>query len=84
MDDIYNSINTALIRIQGAYAPNTLRSYYADVRSFVDWCGERKVEPFPLTSETLCYFIESLQLDYSYSSIQADLGAAQIKQAIGI
>jgi integrase/recombinase XerD len=75
MDDIYNSINTALIRIQGAYAPNTLRSYYADVRSFVDWCGERKVEPFPLTSETLCYFIESLQLDYSYSSIRRRISA---------
>ena len=46
--------------LSGAYAPNTLRSYYADVRSFVDWCNERKIEPFLLTSETLCYFIESL------------------------
>ena len=61
--------------LSGAYAPNTLRSYYADVRSFVDWCNERKVEPFPLTSETICHFIESLQTDYSYSSIRRRISA---------
>ena len=64
-----------LKRLDGAYAPNTLKSYYADARSFVDWCNERKIEPFPLTSEALCYFIESLQTGYSYSSIRRRISA---------
>ena len=68
-------LDKCLQKLEGAYAPNTLRSYYADTRSFVDWCNQRKVEPFPLTSETLCYLIESLQTDYSYSSIRRRISA---------
>ena len=68
-------LDKCLQKLEGAYAPNTLRSYYADTRSFVDWCNPRKVEPFPLTSETLCYFIESLQTGYSYSSIRRRISA---------
>jgi integrase/recombinase XerD len=70
MTEIYSAINTALNRIQGAYAPNTLKSYYADARSFVDWCGERNVEPFPLRSKALCAYIEYLQEGSAYSSIR--------------
>ena len=56
--------------LDGAYAPNTIRSYYADARSLVDWCGERNVEPFPLRSEALCAYIEYLQEGSAYSSIR--------------
>ena len=69
------TLDKRLRKLEGAYAPNTLHSYYADVRSFVDWYGERKIEPFPLTSETLCYFIEILQTTYSYSSIRRRISA---------
>ena len=75
MDIFSTNIMDILKRLDGAYAPNTLKSYYADARSFVDWCNERKVEPFPLTSETLCYFMESLETDYSYSSIRRRISA---------
>jgi len=70
MDDYLNKIDTALHRLQGAYAPNTLKSYYADARAFVDWCGERNIEPFPIGSETLCAYIEFLQQNAAYSSIR--------------
>ena len=70
MDDYLNKIDTALNRLQGAYAPNTLKSYYADARAFVDWCGERNVEPFPIRSKTLCAYIEYLQQNAAYSSIR--------------
>ena len=56
--------------LEGAYAPNTLKSYYADARAFVDWCGKRNLEPFPMNSETLCAYIEYLQLNSAYSSIR--------------
>ena len=70
MDDCINKIHTALNRLQGAYAPNTLKSYYADARAFVDWCGERNIEPFPIASETLRAYIECLQVNSAYSSIR--------------
>ena len=75
MSYISHNINDVFSKLAGAYAPNTLKSYYADARSFVDWCNQRKVQPFPLTSETLCYFIESLQTNYSYSSIRRRISA---------
>ena len=75
MDIFSTNIMDILKRLDGAYAPNTLKSYYADARSFVDWCNDRKIEPFPLTSEALCYFIESLQTGYSYSSIRRRISA---------
>ena len=70
MSHFYKSIEDALNKLQGAYAPNTLKSYYADARSFVDWCGERNIEPFPIASETLCTYIECLQVNAAYSTIR--------------
>ena len=63
-------LDKCLQKLEGAYAPNTLKSYYADARAFVDWCDERNVEPFPIAPETLCEYIEYLQLDAAYSSIR--------------
>ena len=63
-------LDKCLLKLEGAYAPNTLRSYYADARSFVDWCGKRNIEPFPISSETLCAYINCLQVNAAYSSIR--------------
>ena len=63
-------LDKCLQKLEGAYAPNTLKSYYADARSFVDWCVKRNLEPFPISSETLCAYIEYLQLNSAYSSIR--------------
>ncbi|MDB4202995.1 site-specific integrase [Planktomarina temperata] len=70
MDTISTNIQTLLGRLNGAYAPNTLKSYYADARAFVDWCGERNIQPFPISSETLSAYIEYLQQNAAYSSIR--------------
>jgi integrase/recombinase XerD len=58
MTQLTHKIDQVLESLEGAYAPNTLKSYYADARAFVDWCGERNIEPFPINSETLCAYIE--------------------------
>ena len=68
--ELLMKLDKCLQKLEGAYAPNTLKSYYADARAFVDWCDERNVEPFPIASETLCEYIEYLQLDAAYSSIR--------------
>ena len=70
MSYLHKSIEDVLNKLQGAYAPNTLKSYYADARAFVDWCGERNIEPFPISSNTLCAYIECLQETSAYSSIR--------------
>ncbi len=45
-------------RLEGAYAPSTMKSYYSDVGIFVQWCADRDVDPFPATVETVCRFLE--------------------------
>ena len=64
------NVNKRLGDLNGAYAPNTLKSYYVDARAFVDWCGERNIKPFPIASETLCAYIECLQVNSAYSTIR--------------
>jgi site-specific recombinase XerD len=61
--------------LEGAYSPNTLKSYYSDAKSFVDWCELTNTKPFPLSSNTVRSFIEHMQLDYSYSTIRRRLSA---------
>jgi integrase/recombinase XerD len=56
--------------LQGAYAPNTLKSYYVDTNAFVDWCFVKNIEPFPLTSGGVREYIETMAVDYSYASIR--------------
>ena len=68
--ELLMKLDNCLQKLEGAYAPNTLKSYYADARAFVDWCDERNVEPFPIASETLCAYIEFLQVNAAYSSIR--------------
>ena len=68
MNNIMTNVNKRLGDLKGAYASNTLKSYYADARAFVDWCGERNIEPFPMSSETLCAYIECLQVNSAYST----------------
>ena len=68
--ELLMKLDKCLQKLEGAYAPNTLRSYYADARAFVDWCAKRNIEPFPIASETLCAYIECLQMNSAYSSIR--------------
>ena len=46
-------------RLEGAYAPSTMRSYRADVEAFEDWCGGQGIgQPFPASVETICRFLQ--------------------------
>ena len=75
MENISTRIDSVITNLVGAYAPNTLRSYYADAKSFVDWCEQTNTAPFPLRSDTIRYFIEHMQLNYSYTTIRRRLSA---------
>ena len=66
-------LQATLAKLEGAYAPNTLKSYYADTNAFVDWCIEESIEPFPLTSASTRKYIEAMATNYSYASIRRRL-----------
>ena len=46
------------LRLEGAYSPATMRSYYSDVEAFEAWCGARGIVPFPASVPTVCDFLE--------------------------
>jgi integrase/recombinase XerD len=46
-------------RLDGAFAPSTLRAYYADVEHFETWCQTHAVLPFPVSVSDLCRYLEA-------------------------
>ena len=73
METINLNYRSAIQSLEGAYAPNTLKSYYADTNAFVDWCIAKNIKPFPLTSASICRYIEAMAVNYSYASIRRRL-----------
>ena len=45
-------------RLDGAYAPSTMRSYRSDVEAFETWCHKNHSTPFPASVETVCRFLQ--------------------------
>ena len=70
MENISTTLEYTLLRLDGAYAPNTVRSYYVDATAFVDWCNEQNVEAFPITSAVLSDYIGYMKLTLRYSTIR--------------
>ena len=68
-----NSIEVAFNTLKGAYAPNNIKSYYADTKAFVVWCMEKNREAFLLTSGGVREHIETISSNYSHASIRRQL-----------
>lgn len=47
-----------LKRLDGAYAPATLKSYRSDIEIFENWCLAQGLEPFPSDVLAVCTFLE--------------------------
>jgi integrase/recombinase XerD len=63
-------------RLEGAYAPSTMRGYYADVEAFEKWCHANGVkEPFPAEVETICRFLEDEGEKWAPSTVRRRLYA---------
>ena len=65
--NLQKHIDEAFSALNGAYAPNTLKSYYTDTKAFVDWCCDKNIEPFPLTSASTRSYIEVMATNYTYA-----------------
>ena len=62
-------------RLEGAYAPATIKSYYTDVRIFAEWCDARGLEALPAAAETVCDFLEHQGVSLCPSSVRRRLYA---------
>ena len=63
-------------RLDGAYAPATMRSYRADVEAFENWCVENGINaPLPAAVETVCRFLEDQGASKAPSTVQRRLYA---------
>lgn len=47
----------ALVRMEGAYSANTIRSYRADFTIFEAWCRQEGLAALPATAETVADFV---------------------------
>ena len=43
----------ALLRLDGAYSDNTIRTYRSDVQAYETWARARQLEPFPASAEMI-------------------------------
>ena len=55
--DVTYSWRAELHRLEGAYAPSTMRSYRSDVEAFEAWCAAAGRVAFPASEETVCAFL---------------------------
>lgn len=62
-------------RLEGAYAPATMRSYRADVEAYENWCGENHCFPFPASVETVCRFLQDQGIKRAPSTVRRRLYA---------
>ena len=75
-------ISIQIKRLEGAYAPNTIKSYYADVMHFVDWCEQRNSIPFPLTDALLTEFVTCHSHSHKYATLRRKLAALRKVNAL--
>lgn len=57
-------------RLEGAYAPATIRAYYTDLADFENWCLAHAMQPFPATPLTVRVYLEGMAPNRSVSTIQ--------------
>jgi site-specific recombinase XerD len=62
-------------RLDGAFAPATIKSYLTDVRLFVEWCQERGLSALPAEIDTVCAFLEEEAKALCPSSVRRRLYA---------
>jgi site-specific recombinase XerD len=55
-----NCLQATIKKIEGAYAPSTIRAYKSNFENFIKFCDEIKQEALPAPSEVVVSFIKSI------------------------
>ena len=69
-------------RLDGAYAPSTMRSYRADVEAFETWCEVNDRIAFPASVATVCEFLEDQSSKVAPASVRRRLYAIRKVHAL--
>lgn len=65
-----------IIKIDGAYAPSTIRAYRANFRKFIDYCAKNHRIALPANGDSVAYYIQHLtQLGLKSASIRIAIAA---------
>jgi site-specific recombinase XerD len=71
MDDTARDCLQATIKkIEGAYAPSTIRAYKSNFESFIKFCDEHNTVALPASTEIVADFIKKLSSHLKSSSIK--------------
>jgi site-specific recombinase XerD len=57
-------------KIEGAYAPSTIRAYKSNFENFIKFCDENNTTPLPASSEIVASYIKELSTHLKSSSIK--------------
>ena len=69
-------------RLDGAYAPSTMRNYRSDVEAFEAWCVAIGRIAFPATVATVCEFLEDQGRQRAPASVRRRLYAIRKVHAL--
>lgn len=62
-------------RLEGAYAPSTIRNYRTDIATFEKWCATHGFSPFPTSVQVVCRFLDAQALSVAPSTVRRRLYA---------
>ncbi len=54
------TLNKTILKVEGAYAPSTIRAYKEDFLSFIDFCNRLDITSIPANPNSICLFIKEL------------------------
>jgi len=78
MDDkLQNTWKHFIHRLEGAYAPNTIKAYYADITHFVDWCERSNLIALPTSCSVVQSYLEAALAQYALTTIKRRLYAVR-------
>lgn len=63
------NINVFFSKLEGAYAPNTIRSYRSDFKHYADWCAKNQYEALPSSSKQVVIYLEEIGKTLSTATI---------------
>ena len=69
-DTARNCLQATIKKIDGAYAPSTIRAYKSNFENFIRFCDENNTTALPASSEIVASYIEKLSSRLKSSSIK--------------
>ncbi|WPZ23595.1 tyrosine-type recombinase/integrase (plasmid) [Sulfitobacter faviae] len=57
-------------RLEGAYAPSTMRAYYTDIVTYTRWCAQTERTPFPGSVATVRAFLVDQGPEFTPSTVR--------------